>query len=140
MIRIELVEDGPAGVRPVRYVDAIEEAMLREHEAFEWALARGGDVAVLGVPEPARGAAAARRRTETEALRRAGRRRRRGPGLLALVVGSARRRGRGARNARCPICMDRAVSAHKGAAFEPTFAAELCCVCGATTCAPAPRA
>ena len=31
--------------------------------------------------------------------------------------------------------MDRAVSAHKGAAFEVTFAAELCCVCGATTCA-----
>merc|ERR1711965_1071053 len=38
-------------------------------------------------------------------------------------------------NARCPICMDKAVSAHKGTAFGVTFAAELCCVCGATTCA-----
>ena len=40
MIRIELVEDGlPAAVLYAN-VDAIEEAMLREREAFEWALAR----------------------------------------------------------------------------------------------------
>ena len=42
-------------------------------------------------------------------------------------------------NARCPICMDRAVSAHKGAAFEVTFAAIVLRLV-AMTCAPAPRA
>ena len=40
MIRIELVEDGLPTAVLYDYVDAIEEAMLREQEVFEWALAR----------------------------------------------------------------------------------------------------
>ena len=135
MIRIELVEDGlPASVLYAN-IDAIEEAMLREREAFEWALAR-----------EAMSPFSAFQSRLMDKLRRVVERR---PKLCAaLAVAGAAGLGywlwsSGApaaedevpENARCPICMDRAVSAHKGAAFEPTFAAELCCVCGATTCA-----
>ena len=38
MISIELVEDGLPTSVLYGYVDAIEEAMLRERDAFEWAL------------------------------------------------------------------------------------------------------
>ena len=40
MIRIELVEDGLPTSVLYGYVDTINDAILREHEAFEWALAR----------------------------------------------------------------------------------------------------
>ena len=134
MIRIELVEDGYDRIL-YGYVDAIEEAMLREREAFEWALAREAMSPFSGFQSRL-----------MDRLRRVVERR---PKLCAaLAVAGAVGLGywlwsssapaaddEVPENARCPICMDRAVSAHKGAAFEVTFAAELCCVCGATTCA-----
>ena len=124
MIRIELVEDGYDRIL-YDYVDAIEEAMLREREAFEWVLAREAMSPFSGFQSRL-----------MDRLRRVVERR---PKLCAAlaVAGAA---GLGywlwsssaapaedevPENARCPICMDRAVSAHKGAAFEPTFAAEL---------------
>ena len=139
MIRIELVEDGlPASVL-YGYVDAIEEAMLREREAFEWALAREAMSPFSGFQSRLM----ARLRARASNGDRSSAPRWPSPAPRAWATGSGHHqqppprtrspRMRGAPSV-CPICMDRAVSAHKGAAFEVTFAAELCCVCGATTC------
>ena len=106
MIRIELVEDGlPAAVLYAN-IDAIEEAMLREREAFEWALAREAMSPFSGFQSRL-----------MDRLRRVVERR---PKLCAaLAVAGAAGLGywlwsSGApaaedevpENARCPICMD----------------------------------
>ena len=136
MIRIELVEDGLPTAVLYDYVDAIEEAMLREHEAFEWALAREAMSPFSGFQSRLMDRlrrVVERRPKLCAALAVAGAA---GLGYWLWSSGAAPTEDEVPENARCPICMDRAVSAHKGAAFEVTFAAELCCVCGATTCAP----
>ena len=106
MIRIELVEDGLPTAVLYDYVDAIEEAMLRERDAFEWALAREAMSPFSGFQSRL-----------MERLRRVVERR---PKLCAAlaVAGAA---GLGywlwsssaapaedevPENARCPICMD----------------------------------
>ena len=136
MIRIELVEDGlPAAVLYAN-IDAIEEAMLREREAFEWALAREAMSPFSGFQSRLMDKlrrVVERRPKLCAALAVAGAA---GLGYWLWTSGTPAAEDEVPENARCPICMDRAVSAHKGAAFEVTFAAELCCVCGATTCAP----
>ena len=105
MIRIEVVEDGYDRIL-YDYVDAIEDAMLREREAFEWALAREAMSPFSGFQSRL-----------MERLRRVVERR---PKLCAaLAVAGAAGLGywlwsSGApaaedevpENARCPICMD----------------------------------
>ena len=41
--------------------------------------------------------------------------------------------------ARCPICLEREVSAARGTSFGDFFFVELCCCCGATCCEPCAR-
>ena len=106
MIRIELVEDGLPTAVLYDYVDAIEEAMLREREAFEWALAREAMSPFSGFQSQL-----------MERLRRVVERR---PKLCAALAvagaaglgywlwssSSAPAEDEVPENARCPICMD----------------------------------
>ena len=104
MIRIELVEDGYDRIL-YGYVDAIEEAMLREREAFEWALAREAMSPFSGFQSRL-----------MDKLRRVVERR---PKLCAALAvagaaglgywlwsSSAPAEDEVPENARCPICMD----------------------------------
>lgn len=116
-------------------LDAINTLFDRDREAFEWALAREAMSPLAG---PCRRLMERLRRVVDErpklcaALAITGVA---GLGYWLWHASAAPAEDAVPENARCPICMDRAVSAYKGEAFEPTFVAELCCVCGAVYCA-----
>ena len=106
MIRIELVEDGlPAAVLYAN-IDAIEEAMLREREAFEWALAREAMSPFSGLQSRLMDRlrrVVDRRPKLCAALAVAGAA---GLGYWLWSSSSAPAEDEVPENARCPICMD----------------------------------
>ena len=106
MIRIELVEDGLPTSVLYGYVDTINDAILREHEAFEWALAREAMSPFSGFQSRLM---ARLRRVVAErpklcaALALAGAA---GLGYWLWSSSAAPTEDEVPANARCPICMD----------------------------------